>query len=289
MLDDHNKYQSFALDHYGIKQRWIVVSSEEARSRSKSRMDKVLEKQEKAVNSALKKLCRTEFDCKSDAIKALLNEGTTYLTVECKAVEAIKKYSCKGRPKPEDPFDLVYRVSGHILKNNKAIASAIDQGSCFVIGTSIEETELSAPEIIEAYKEQNTSVERGFRFLKDPIMFTSSLFLKKPSRIQGLLMVMTLALLVYSIAQRRLRQALAAANTTLPNQIQKETSKPTLRWVFQMLEGIDVVAMKIGHRIKSAFIGLTAFRERILRYFGRAVEKIYKLVPASARPMQAEP
>ena len=49
-------------------------------------------------------------------------------------------------------------------------------------------------------------VEGGFRFLKDPLFFVSSLFVKKPCRIQGLLMVMTLALLVYSVAQRRMRQ-----------------------------------------------------------------------------------
>jgi hypothetical protein len=39
--------------------------------------------------------------------------------------------------------------------------------------------------------------------LKDPLLFVSSLFVKKPSRIEGLLMVMTLALLVYSVTQRR--------------------------------------------------------------------------------------
>src|SRR5712691_8309195 len=39
---------------------------------------------------------------------------------------------------------------------------------------------------------------------------------KKPCRIQGLLMVMTCALLVYSVAQRRLRHSLARQNETIP-------------------------------------------------------------------------
>jgi transposase len=38
-------------------------------------------------------------------------------------------------------------------------------------------------------------------------LFVSSVFVKKPCRMQGLLLVMTLALLVYSVAQRRLRRA----------------------------------------------------------------------------------
>ena len=48
----------------------------------------------------------------------------------------------------------------------------------------------------------------------------------------GLFMVMTLTLLVYAIAQRRVHQALKNLEETLPNQIPKETTKPTLRWIF---------------------------------------------------------
>ena len=85
---------------------------------------------------------------------------------------------------------------------------AIEQSSCFVIGTTVSQDELNHVETVQAYKNQNTSIEQGFRFLKDPLMFTSSLFVKNTKRIIGLLMVMTLALLIYSIAQRRLRNAL---------------------------------------------------------------------------------
>ena len=77
--------------------------------------------------------------------------------------------------------------------------------ACFVLGSNIEPEQLSDAEVIAGYKGQ-AQAEGGFRFLKDPLFFVSSLFVKKPSRIQGLLMVMTLALLVYAVAQRRLRR-----------------------------------------------------------------------------------
>ena len=67
------------------------------------------------------------------------------------------------------------------------------------------------------------------RVLKEPQFFVSSLFLKKPSRIQGLLTIMTFALLVYSIAERRMRKALKETKQTLPNQINQPTTTPTLR------------------------------------------------------------
>ena len=59
-----------------------------------------------------------------------------------------------------------------------------------MIGTHIDATQLRDPEVIHADKAQ-AQVERGLRCLKDPLFFVSSLFVKKPCRIQGLLMVMT--------------------------------------------------------------------------------------------------
>jgi len=73
------------------------------------------------------------------------------------------------------------------------------------MGTTMQARHVSDAEVIRAYTAQS-GVEGGFRCLKDPVCFVSSRFVKKPGRIQGLLMVMTWALLVYSLTPRRLRQ-----------------------------------------------------------------------------------
>src|SRR5207247_6236623 len=150
------------------------------------------------------------------------------------------------------------------------------QSACFVIGTNIEARYVGNAEVIRAYKAQS-GVEGGFRFLKDPRFFVSSLFVKKPCRIQGLLMVMTLALLVYSVAQRRLRHALARQNATIPNQINQPTSRPTLRWVFQMLEGIERVRMMVDGKVRELITGLNEVRIAILRLFGEQVCLVYQV------------
>jgi hypothetical protein len=62
-------------------------------------------------------------------------------------------------------------------------------------------------------------------------------------------MVMTLASLVYAVAQRRLRQQLAHHQETVPNQINQPTTTPTLRWVFQLLEGIHRVRMTVQAQV----------------------------------------
>ena len=96
-------------------------------------------------------------------------------------------------------------MQAQVRPAQEVIEAHTQQSACVVMGTNIQARQVSDAEVIRAYKAQS-GVEGGFRLLKDPWFFVSSLFVKKPSRIQGLLMVMTLALLVYSLTQRRLRQ-----------------------------------------------------------------------------------
>jgi len=78
----------------------------------------------------------------------------------------------------------------------------------------IDTKELSDDDALREYKAQQ-STERGFRFLKDPLFFTSSVFLNSTERVAALAMVMGLCLLVYSLGQRTLRQALERAKKLL--------------------------------------------------------------------------
>jgi transposase len=225
-----------------------------------------------------------EFSCPCDAKKALERhvKKSKFHEVAGSEIEEYKKFESKGRPKVDSPYKLLYRIKATTRERPSARKEAIDQMSCFVIGSTISINELSNADVIMAYKNQNNTVEKGFRFLKDPLMFTSSLFVKKPERIMGLLMVMTLALLVYAIAQRRLHKILESRHETVPNQIRKETSKPTLRWIFQLLDGIELVKIHVEKTTHTVISGLTTLRKRILSYFGSNVMKIYGLDPESA-------
>jgi len=147
-----------------------------------------------------------------------------------------------------------------------------------VIGTHIDASQVRDAAVIRAYKAQ-AQAEGGFRFLKDPLFFVSSLFVKKPCRIQGLLMVMTLALLVYAVTQRRLRGQLAHQHATLPNQINQLTARPTLRWVFQLLEGIHRVRVTVQGKVYDLIEGLNEVQVKILRLFGAEVCRLYQISP----------
>ena len=87
-------------------------------------------------------------------------------------------------------------------------------------------------------------------------------------------MVMLLSLLVYGIAERRPRAALKEHS---PNQINEQTERPTLRWIFQLLHSIHYLKISVGEQVHYVIEGLTALREKILRFFGESVAKIYQI------------
>ncbi|MCC5601476.1 IS1634 family transposase [Nostoc sp. CHAB 5714] len=127
-------------------------------------------------------------------------------------------------------------------------------------------------DVLSEYKAQQ-STERGFRFLKDPLFFTSSVFLNSTERVAALAMVMGLCLLVYSLGQKALRQALERAKKTIDNQLGKPTSTPTLCWVFQCFMSIHLLTVDQIKQIAN----LTPERQLILQFFGSPCRKYYLL------------
>ena len=86
-------------------------------------------------------------------------------------------------------------------------------------------------------------------------------------------MVMGLCLLVYTLGQRQLRQALAQENQTIANQLGQLTTTPTLRWVFQCFQAIHVVYCNCQLQIAN----LTDKRLWILNFLGASCQKYYLL------------
>ncbi len=130
--------------------------------------------------------------------------------------------------------------------------------------------------MLENYKDQDVSVERDFRFLKDPLFFAQSLFLKKPQRLMALLMVVSLALLIYSLAERKLRQALKEMNATIPDQYRKPTQPPTIRWAFQLFEGLDILLVRQnGKIVLRQLLNLNPVQQLVISLLGPPVQKCY--------------
>jgi transposase len=278
-VDDATRYQRLDLCHYGMAQRWLIVSSEAARQRAEKSVRKAQQRELESVEKQLFHLQAKRFETPESAQAALntLAGAWCYHQVATTKLTEHKRYAGKGRPSPQRSVQAtLWQIQAEVCPDAEAIRRQQQHKGCFVLGTNIEASHLSDEEVLAAYKAQS-HVEGGFRFLKDPLFFVSSLFVKKPSRIQGLLVVMTLALLVYSVAQRRLRQALKRQKESLPNQINQPTQRPTLRWVFQLLEGIHRVRVRVQGQIHDLIEGLNKVQIKILRLFGQDVCQIYQI------------
>jgi transposase len=280
-VDANLRYQRLELCHYGMAQRWLVVYSQAAFERATARLKKATQREEETITKALFHLQAQRFptpEAAHDAVAAVAQRWQ-YHQVESSQLTEHPRYAGKGRPTPRTPRQAsAWQIQAHVRPAAEMIKDLQHVQACFVLGTNISASAVSDPAAIAAYKSQSR-VEGGFRLLKDPLFFVSSLFVKKPSRIEGLLMVMTLALLVYSVTQRRLRQRLAEHHQTVPNQIHQPTTSPTLRWVFQLLDGIHRVRVTVQGHVHDRIESLTNVQINILRLFGNEVCHLYQISP----------
>lgn len=281
-----NGYQiaNFTSNYGDIPQRWLLVYSKQAYQREKKTFEKKVLKQQEKLETELKRLKRENFKCEADALKAVkpLVKRYSLFTLSLNP-QAIQQYPLAGRPKPDaQKITVGYCLVGDAKPNQTAIAKALNAKGRFIIATNNLDTKcLSNTQMLHQYKAQQAP-ERGFRFFKDPWFMVDSIFLKSAKRIEALMMVMTLCLLVYNVAQYKLRHSLEVNEDTLPNQLNKPVANPTMRWVFQLMEGISIV------RISSAlpqdptqlFItNLTELRKKIILLFGPTAASIYDLIP----------
>jgi transposase len=117
----------------------------------------------------------------------------------------------------------------------------------------------------------------GLSLSQGPAVLCAQPVLEK-ERIMAL--VMTLSLLIYALAERQLRQALAENNQTIPDQKGKLIQNPTMRWVFQLFEGLDVLTIWQNDQISMRqLLNLRPVHAQILRLFGKPIQNCYFLDP----------
>ena len=263
--------------HYGgVEQRWLLIESEQRRKSALNQLTKTIERHRQSSQQNLKQLSAIEFACIADATAAAQKLSGQMTWHQLTDIEIIEKshYDQPGKPKlGAKPSRLRFRVTATVVAIDSEIAAQRVRGGRFILATNVlDSSSLSASDALREYKAQQ-GVERGFRFLKDPLFFASSVFLKSPKRIAALGMLMALCLLVYNLGQRQLRQALVEQKQTIPSQLGKPSSSPTLRWVFQCFMAVHLVVFQGVQKV----VNLTDERLHILRFFSPACRRYYLL------------
>lgn len=258
-------YQESKVTYGGIEQRWLLVESAERKKSDLNKLTQKIQEEFLKFSKQLVKLVKNEFE-QASLVEIKVQELAAQLKYH--QISDLKITSSLNKVQT-----VVYQISAQLRENQELIIQ--HQNSCgrFILATNIlETTELESPEIIKIYKEQQ-STERGFRFIKDPLFFADSLFVKNPERVETMMMLMSLCLLVYNLGQRQLRISLKKQKATVKSQVNKPTEVPTLRWIFQCFQGIHLMITQEFQRI----LNLTESRCRILQFLPKPCQKYYLL------------
>lgn len=267
--DEETACRAVGIVEAGVRQRWLVVHSRSARHRAEATLRKQHLKQGEAELKAFDRLCQQGFACEPDARAALdaFEKGLKLTQIHEGRIARQVCHAKKGRPATNrEPSPFTYVVEGQLASRIDVHARRLRQKSCFIVATNdADGTVLDDEQVLDAYRKDQQKVERGFRFLKDPLFMASTLFLKSPARLMALMAVMTLCLMVYAALEHRLRQGLAQQTQRFPDQKGKATERPTTRWVFQFFTDIHILVvasvaevvlnLNIHHRALLALLG----------------------------------
>ncbi|WP_041225823.1 IS1634 family transposase [Crinalium epipsammum] len=251
------------VSYGGIEQRWLIVESAERKKSDLDKLNRQIEQEAKSAATEVAKLLKVEFSQTGEAKLKYQEFNQQFKYYQIEKFKILKACNKLGKT--------IYKIQAELTQNFDYIVSYKQQAGRFILATNcLDDKQLSTSEILSVYKQQQ-SCERGFRFIKDPLFFADSLFVKNPERVETMMMLMGLCLLVYSIGQRQLRLSLLSSKTKVKNQLGKLTNNPTLRWIFQCFQGIHVLVLQGVKQI----INLTKERQLFLQFLPAHCQKYY--------------
>ncbi len=279
------RYQIAEIDSCHIKQRWILVRSEPGFQREYKTLCKRMDRAYEELSKKVWHLGNQTFGCEKDATRELSNlvKKLKYFEISS-TIDEIPYYTKKGRPKSDiQPTGFRYKISATIVSSLEKVRALMNSLGRFILGTNIlDKDKISNEEILQQYKDQ-THVEAGFKFIKNDTFELDNIFLKSQQRIGALMMVMTLCLMVYNLAQYMLRSYLKTHNTYLPNQLGKPVQNPTSKWIFEIMATISVVEIKQGEKLKWIITNVHPLHQKIISFFGNNAKQIYD-IPIELQP-----
>jgi len=247
--------------------RFVVVHSSQLAHQQTQAYTAAQAKEAEAVVAHIKQVQARWFACEADAEATIAEyehrgpgrrgrrpQAWRYHAVRYRVAADTRpmRRARRGRPAKTDPppMEAGYRlvVQGEALDN-----SAEDNGWT-VLATTVSAEVCTDAEILQAYQEQHTTVEAGFRWIKNPAAI-SPVWLEKPERIAALAMLTVIGLLVYSIIQRQVRLSLRTHDQQIPGN-KGTTATPTAAVVLALFAQVAMVHFWLGDHEVAQVYGL---------------------------------
>lgn len=228
---------------YDKTYRAIVIHSSSHDKRRQKRYDRLVDSSAKSITKELKKIPDI-YACEPDAKRAA--ERAEKLSDQIHHVRVsicTKKVRKPGRPPKNTPAPTKtrYRLVWELCENAAQIERMRKLAGCFVLLSNVPihgEGAMDAVGLLRTYKGQY-GVESDFAFLKDPLV-VNDVFLKSPSRIDALGMVLIIALMIWRLMERSMRAYIKNTGGVLPGWAGRKTDKPTSFMMTTVMAGIMV-------------------------------------------------
>jgi transposase len=247
-------YRAFetTVEINGRTYRAIVVHSSAHDKRRHKKIDRLLKKELKELTEICKKAKKTPYFCQADAQVAEKRLFESAQSLECytilTTIEEVAKYKrgrpAQGREREIDHYE--YVLKAEIVENAEKVKTLRSEAGCFVLLTNLnsekQRQEWGSGRLLRLYKDQS-GIEQNFGFLKDPAI-VNGIFLKKTTRIEVLGLILLIALLIWRLMERAMRQFAQPDGSTLPGWEERKTKRPTS---FMMTTKFtDVLVITIG-------------------------------------------
>jgi len=255
--------QEFTTDVDGNELRFIVVKTSEG----KGRAEREVLKQRKLFEEGITTLSKKTFVCEADAEEEWLRfqkefrKNLHLAHKELKKTETIKRPRGNPGKNPLPPvIETTWKVSVTIEGLDAERFKQLEQGKeCFVLITSVSVNELDQEQVLRQYKAQMV-VEVQFHLLKQPAL-ASVIFLKTPSRIDALVMLLNVSLLIRGLLQYKIRKSMKESQEELPRiGVHKgELKNPTTNFLIEALNKTALVRATSGrytYRLYNDYVAL---------------------------------
>jgi transposase len=155
------------------------------------------------------------------------------------------KRTRRGRPPKTEPAPEETRY--RLIVEAEALPQTEAEQGWTVLATTVDAETCADAQILRAYQEQNSTVEPGLRWIKNPAAITP-VWLEKPERIAALAMLTVLGLLVYGLIQRQVRLHLQEYQQHVPGN-KGPTATPTAAVVLSLFTPVMVVQVQVDKTI----------------------------------------
>jgi len=266
------------------RERWLIVQSKTYAEAQWKAFQKRLEKaiQELEHLKPKKNEDQGQFQARAERIlRTRKVEDCITVQVE-ETVTHETKYLGRGRSGPNRPFQVIEKRELHLCfqRNETIIAQEFQLAGWRIYVTNTPEARMSLHDSVRYYRNE-WLVERGFHRFKKGALPALPIYLQLPERIQGLMLLLTVALQAITLLEYVIRRALAKQGETLaglvPGNPKMKIARPTAERILSQFDNLHLLVKETSAKVSGFLVEEPSpLQCRILELLGLS-PKIYDL------------